>query len=55
MKKINIAETLGNAQAHWIYLGEERCNDWPSNLFLSFQLNLNQNWTPTAKKHGNTH
>ena len=38
-----------------MYLREERCNDRPSHLLLSLQLNLNQNWTPTANTHGSTH
>lgn len=32
------------------YLWEEWCDDWPSHLLLSLQLNLNQNWTATEEK-----
>lgn len=49
----NITETLGNAKTRGIYLGEEWCDDRPSHLLLSLQLNLDQDWTATVKKHGN--
>lgn len=39
----------------YIYLGEERCDNRPSHFLLSLQLNLNQNWTATVKKHEKMH
>jgi len=38
----------------FIYLWEERCDDGPSHLLLSLQLNLNQNGTATVKKQTST-
>lgn len=35
-----------------IYLGEERRDDGSGHLLLSLQLNLNQHWTATVRKHG---
>lgn len=39
----------------YIYLWEERCDNRPSHFLLSLQLNLNQNWTATVKKHEKMH
>ncbi len=52
MKKM-IIETPGNVKTCGIYLWEEWCDDRPSHLLLSLQLNLDQDWTATVKKHGN--
>lgn len=47
----NITGADGEAEGFGAYLGEEWCNDRPSHLLLSLQLNLNQNWTATVRKY----